>query len=739
MSMEFACSPEAVARELASALRDHRCGRLDAAARRYQSILAEIPGHADALHLLGVVALQQGRLEQSFELMSRAVDANPAVADYHSNLAEACRLHGRVDEAVAFGKTALGLRPDFAAAANNLGLALLGQGKTDEAIARFAEALRLKPDFAMACNNLGNALRLRGDLQEAETHFRCAVAMNPGLAEAHSNLGQLLLERHQPHESLEYLCAAVRLCPNLAEAHNNLGNALREVGRLAEARQSYAESLRINPSLGMTYNNIAQALQEENAPEEAHVWYERALEIDPDSARFHCNVASAFAEQEKHEDARARYEVALQFDPGYAEAHNGLGSVLCELGQFEKAKECCREAIRLKPNLESAHCQLGTVLEELGELDAALQCYREALRHDPGHPGTHARMATMLRGKLPDADLAVMRQLLAAPHLSEGKRLVLQFGLAQVLDAQGHYDEAANHLRQANALCQAGWQKRGKRYDPARHAKLVDAMIATFTPEFFARVRGFGIQTEQPVFIVGLPRSGTTLTEQILASHSQVFGAGELPYIGEAFERLAAEMNGTAAPIDCVPFLDRAACERIAQRHLDRLRELSDLAPRIADKMPDNYLYLGLIATLFPQAKLIHCRRDLRDVAVSCWMTQFRKITWASDIDHIASRFREYRRLMDHWRRVLPVPVLEVDYEETVADLEGVARRLVAWCGLEWEPACLAFHQNRRPVRTASVTQVRQPIYQKSVARWRNYQGALAPMFAALVEREPDM
>jgi len=191
-------------------------------------------------------------------------------------------------------------------------------------------------------------------------------------------------------------------------------------------------------------------------------------------------------------------------------------------------------------------------------------------------------------------------------------------------------------------------------------------------------------------------------------------------------------MNVTAAPIDCVPFLDRAACERIARHHLDRLRELSDLAPRIADKMPDNYLYLGLIATLFPQAKLIHCRRDLRDVAVSCWMTQFRRITWASDIDHIASRFGEYRRLMDHWRQVLPVPVLDVDYEETVADLEGVARRLVAWCGLEWEPACLAFHQNRRPVRTASLTQVRQPIYRQSVARWKHYENSLGALFARL-------
>src|SRR5262249_3676800 len=210
------------------------------------------------------------------------------------------------------------------------------------------------------------------------------------------------------------------------------------------------------------------------------------------------------------------------------------------------------------------------------------------------------------------------------------------------------------------------------------------------------------------------------------------FGAGELRYVRETFEALPRALNREATPMECLGGLDREAAGRLAGHHLDRLRGLSGQALRGADQMPDNCLDLGLIATLFPRAKLIHCRRDLRDVAVSCWMTNFRHIRWACDVGHIASRFREYRRLMGHWRRVLPVPLLEVDYEETVADLEGVARRLVGWCGLEWEPACLAFHENRRPVRTASVTQVRQPIYKKSVARWKHYEHALAPLFTQL-------
>jgi tetratricopeptide (TPR) repeat protein len=728
------CSPcpsqATIQNELTRALRDHQSGRLEQAARTYHSILARHPDHADALHLLGVVALQQGNAQRAVESIGGAIAVNPSVAAFHCNLAEAYRALGQLDRAAGCCRLALRLRPDYPEAANNLGLILQAQGKGEAAVVQFREALRLRPDAPMVHNNLGNALRLQGDKAQALASFRQALQLDPGLAEAHSNLGQLFLELHQPKEAAGHCREAVRLRPDFPEARNNLGNALREQGQLHEAKACYAEALRLNPDLALTYSNMGQALQEEGKLDDAVAWYQRGLQLEPGSARIHCNLASALEEQEKHEEAAARYDKALELDPGSAEAHNGLGFVRHEQGQFEEAKARYREALRLQTDFAPAHGNLGTVLEELNEFDAALVCFREALRHDPNHSGAYAQIATMLRGKLPEADLAAMRQLLAERQLSEGKRSSLHFGLAQVLDARGAYDEAAEHLSHANALCQADWQKRGKGYDPTEHTRFVDELIAAFTPEYFERVRGFGLQAERPVFIVGLPRSGTTLIEQVLASHSQVFGAGELRYVRDTFEALPQALNREATPVACVPWLDRATCGQVAQRHLDRLGALNEPAPRITDKLPDNYLYLGLIATLFPRAKLIHCRRDLRDVAVSCWMTHFRYIRWTSDL--IAARFREYQRLMDHWRQVLPVPLLEVDYAETVADLEGVARRLVAWCGLEWEPGCLAFHQNRRPVRTASVTQVRQPIYKQSVARWKNYEKALGPLFAQL-------
>jgi Sulfotransferase family len=276
--------------------------------------------------------------------------------------------------------------------------------------------------------------------------------------------------------------------------------------------------------------------------------------------------------------------------------------------------------------------------------------------------------------------------------------------------------------------------ERGKTYDPWAHRALVDRLLATFTTDYFPWVRGFGLPTRRPVFVVGLPRSGTTLVEQVLASHPAVFGAGELRLAGDILDLLPQAASRDAPPLDCIAQVDQKAVGALAQRHESALEAMGGAALRVVDKMPENTLYLGWIATLFPQASLIYCRRDLRDVALSCWMTHLAHVRWACDPDHIASHINEHLRLLDHWNQVLPTPIFEVDYESIVADPESKARELVAWCGLEWDPACLNFHEHRRPVRTASAAQVRQRIHSRSVGRWKNYERSLATLFAKISE-----
>jgi tetratricopeptide (TPR) repeat protein len=720
--------------ELTQALQLHQSGDLPAAARLYQLITTRDPQQAEAYHLLGVVHHQQGQSAKAVELINRAISLRPSMAAYHSNLAEAYRALGQFERAVGACKMALQLWPQYADAHNNLGLALSALRRYEEAAEHFQAAVQLRPDDAETHSNLGNALRALGKPEEALEHFRKAVELNPKLALAHTNLGQFLVDLGRAEEALPHCQEAVSLNPNLAEVHNNLGNAYRALGKLAEARAAYLETLRLKPELTQAQANLGVVLQQECRYDEALPWLLRACELEPESHQFLEFLAETYFEMERFPDALAIYKKMLQLDPDRPLTHNAIGWLIQEEGRIAEAREYFDTALRLDPNFPAANLSLGGLHEELGEMEAAEAQYRQTLQLVPGHTVALARLATLLRGKVSDAELALIQERLADPTVTGPAASTLLFGLAHVLDDRGDYDAAALALREANSLALANLERKHQKYVPSEHEKFVTNVLSTFQPAFFAEMKGMGLETRRPVFIVGLPRSGTTLLEQVLASHSQVFGAGEQPLGRLDFELIPGQMNRVGDhPFTCLAAPEIGTALRpIAQRHEDRLCELGKAAHRVVDKMPDNYMYLGLLSVLFPNATFIHCRRDLRDVAVSCWMTNFRSIKWANDPEHIASRFAQYLRLMEHWRAVLPATIHEVDYEETVADLESVARRLIAACALDWEPRCLGFHKTKRPVRTASVSQVRQPVYRKSVARWRNYSEHLAELFAAL-------
>jgi tetratricopeptide (TPR) repeat protein len=711
----------------------HQSGQLASAADLYRAVLTDDPNNADALHLLGVVHHQQGDHSRATELIGRAVVVRPSIPGFHVNLAEAYRALGQLERAAGCCRTALRLWPDYPEAHGNLGLALLGLRRHQEAITHFHRALELRPDTAVVHSNLAIALRELNQLDEALTHFRRAVELDPHSPSARSNLGQILLDRGEAAEALPHCREAIRLQPDLAPLHHNLGAALRALGEFIDARAAYLEAIRLDSNLARSHAHLGQVLHQEGQLGDAVVWLKQAVELEPGNAVFWSSLAEVHAEREEHGEAIACWQRGLALEPEQAVAHNGLAWSLQEEGQLAEAGEHYRTALRLQPDFPAVYLNLGGLHEELGELAEAETAVRTALRLQPDFVLPHARLATLLGGKLPDADLAALEERLTDTQLTDEVRASLLFGQAMVLDARREFARAAEALRQANALMRTWGQRRQRDYVPAEHERFVDGLLHVFNQEFFDRVSGLGLATRRPVFVFGLPRSGTSLIEQVLASHSRVHGAGELRLARQSFESIPATLGRSALPMDCVPQLDGATLQRLAEQHEGRLRALAgSTAERVVDKMPDNYMYLGLLAALFPQAQFIHCRRDLRDVAVSCWMTNFRSIRWANEPMHITSRFGQYRRLMEHWRTVLPVPMVEVDYEETVSDLEGVARRLLTACGLEWEPACLEFHRTRRPVRTASVTQVRQPVYTQSVARWKNYERELAELFDAL-------
>jgi Flp pilus assembly protein TadD len=710
----------------------HRQGQLDQAELIYRQILDETPDHADALHLLGVVAHQRGHFARAVKLIRKAVSLAPDSGSYYCNLAEACRMAGDPAAAEAAARKAIDLVPHGADAHNHLGLALQMQGRAAEAADAFRQAIELRPGFALAHNNLGGALRDLGRDDEALAAYREAVRLAPDLPLALSNLGQALLERGEKDEAERYCREAVRLAPNFPEGLSNLGNALRARDNLKDAKECYRLALALRPDVAMIHGNLGQALQQEGNLDEAIKCYNRAAALDPKSPRFESYLASALVEKEDTKAAVEHFRKALALKPDFPEALNGLGSVLQEQGDFKAAVASFAEALRLKPDFADAYSNLAGAHAELGDLDKANHYYREALRCDPDYTGALSVLATHLRDKLPDEDVEKMHAFLAREHLSDWKRSTLHHGLAHVYDARRDYARAAEHAAKGNAHRTEVWTRQGKTYSRDEHTGFVTFLVKQFQPAFFERVRGWGLDTEVPVFVVGMPRSGTTLLEQILASHPQVYGAGELAVAKEVFDEVPKWMNVQAAPAACVTQMSREVAQRAGKEHLARLRALHPTAPRVVDKMPDNYLWLGFLAAIFPRAKFIYSKREVHDIAVSCWITNFKQIRWANDPADIAARIKDHLRIMDHWRKVLPVPVLEVEYEQTVEDLEGVARKMVAFCGLEWDPTCLAFHESKRTVRTASLSQVRQPVYKKSVQRWRNYEEPLRPLFALL-------
>jgi tetratricopeptide (TPR) repeat protein len=716
---------------LTQALALHQAGKWAPAARLYQQVLAQKPDNADALHLLGVLHHQQGHHAEAAELIARAIAVNPNTATFHASLAAACIAVGQHERAAESCRKALSLQPEYAEAHNNLGQALMGLGQSAEAIEHFQAAVRLQPRLALFHLNLGLALHALRRFDEALRSYRRAVELEPEHAPAHANLGRLLVEMNRAHEALPYCAEAVRRLPKVAAWRHTLGAALRGLDRPDEARAAYLEALRLDPRYAPAHAGLGLLLEQQGRPREALPYVQKAIELDPHNVVLWMSLGSILHRLGETAAAIPCWQRVLAMDPQRGEARMFLAAALQGEGRMDEAKEHYRAVLQARPDVTPAWVFLGELHEDVGELAEAEAAYRSALRSDPTCAPAQANLAKLLRGKLPDADRAALEKRLTDPQLTPVLQTHLLFGLAAALDGRGEYARAAKAATRGHAVA-LEWLRTQGNYDPARHVEFVEAMVRTFDRDCFARVAGWGLDTRRPVFIVGLPRSGTSLIEQVLASHPKVFGAGELSLGDQTFHAISTVLGRTEPPMSCVPHLTATAVRALGGFHMERLRKVEADSERIVDKRPENYLYLGFLAALYPQATFIHCKRDLRDTAVSCWLTHFISVPWVHHPSHIGTHFTQYVRLMGHWKEVLPVKVHEVVYEETVKDLEGTAKRLIAACGLEWDPGCLEFHRTKRIVRTASGTQVRRPVYKQSVGRWKNYEKHLADLFGAL-------
>jgi tetratricopeptide (TPR) repeat protein len=688
--------PRAPLQMLAVAEQRRQAGKLAEAEALARRVIEAMPECAEAYHLLGIVAHQSGNLGHAIEHVKRAAALAPDNALYHANLGEMCRLAGRLDDALAEGRRALELRADYPDALNNLGIAHYERGDYGEALARYDRATELRPGFVEAHSNRGNALRAVKRLDEAVASYRRALELRPGFA----------------------------------DAWNNLGTTLRDLKRPEEAEAAYRQALTLKQDEPETLNNLALALKDLDRLGEAEATLRRSLAIETHNAKTLLYLGTLLLDLNRTDDAADAIRRALAIDPGNGDIVNASGRAAFERGDLAGALQHYRRALELKPDLADAYNNMGNVLKELGRLDEAEAAYLKSLALDAKSTGAYVNLADSHRFVAGDAQLRAMEELAAqAGGLSKTDRMQLDFALAKAYADMKDYRRSFEHLARGNAAKRAQVA-----YDEAATMALFDRVEAVFTPALIERQSGGGDSSPVPIFVLGMPRSGTTLVEQILASHPKIFGGGELKCLNDVVS-LVHGPDGNSIPYpDFVPSLDAAALASIGMRYVAELRRLAPEAARITDKMPSNYYFIGLIHLALPNARIIHTVRDPLDTCLSCFSKLFTaEQNHTYDLAELGRYYRRYDRLMAHWRRVLPKGrFLEVRYEDVVADLEGAARRILGYCGLEWDPRCLAFDRTERPVRTASATQVRRPIYRSAVGRARAYAEFLGPLRAAL-------
>ena len=620
---------------------------------------------------------------------------------------------------------AAAILPSDAEAHSNLGIALLDVGRLDDAVASFRRALEIKPDYADVHNNLGNALRSLGRIDDAVACYERSLQSNPGQADVHNNLGNALHSLGRIEDAVASFRRALALKPGSAEAHSGLGNALLSLGRADEAAASYHRALELEPAYAAVHNNLGHALLALGRLAEAMASCHRALEIKPDFAEAHSNLGNVLLDIGRLEDAEASYRRALSIKPDFADAHSNLGIALRLQGRTAEAEASCRRALELNPALAPAITVLADAQADKGQFAAAEDLYRRAIAVEPDLAEAWAGIAYLRKMTGEDAPWLAEAQRIVAKNPAPRKEVLLRYAIGKYFDDVRDFDQAFLHYQRANELTKLHRVK----HDRQQLTQFIDELIQSYGREWVDQARIHGVASARPVFIVGVPRSGTSLAEQILASHPAVFGAGELTFWNSA----SATYQSTAPRGEVIGSL----LSKLSTDYLRLLEEFSADALRVVDKMPTNFMFLGLIHAALPDARIIHMRRNPIDTCLSIYFQDFSAIlSCANDLGDLAHYYAEYVRLMQHWHSILPAgAILDVPYEGLVDDQEAWSRKMLEFVGLPWDPKCLEFHQSSRSVVTASKWQVRQKISKSSVERWRNYAKHVGPLLTLLEQR----
>lgn len=571
---------------------------------------------------------------------------------------------------------------------------------------------------------LGMIAHEQKDFESAGQHYEDFLRLEPEHARAHYYRGLVLIQLGRTEPAVERLRKSISLDPDNRAAHIQLGDTCASLGRREEAISAYGRALEIESEDVATTVKLGNAYLALQRFADTADLYQHALTVLPDNAVLHRHLGAAFHRLGQTQKAIDHLVKALDLRPDYAKARIDLALVYRQLERTVEALHQIQEAIHFMPDDVDAHISLALTMRQEGRMAYAARHLSQFLAIQPVCGAAYYHLS-MIR---PPLDLIPrIRSLLDDPTLPEDDAIYCHFALGNVLDSHTASDLAFEHYRQANTL-----KRRSLAYDPRDNTRLFDKLIETYSKDFFERKRGLGCDSDLPVFIVGLPRSGTTLVEQILASHGSIHGAGELESFAGVNHAIAHRFRSEGPAPECMSLIDQETVDEFSARYLEELRLRSKTAARVVDKLPGNFVRIGLIKTLFPNAHIVHCSRNALDTCVSLYFHYFQALTCSFDLRELGQYYLDYRHLMDHWEALFPDGIFEVRYEELVNDPERISRALVDNLDLPWDARCLEFYKNTRAIMSPSNIQVRHPVYKVSVDRWKRYEKHLAPLIEIL-------
>lgn len=688
-------APATAMEALALAKHHHQAGRLPEAREGYQNALSFDACNVESLFLLAMIDHQEGHTQAAADLLRKAIEVQPVFPQAYQALANIRFGRGDVQGAVACLRQGLDTSPGNVDLEIGLANMLVRAERLDEAIALYRSVLARVPQRPDLHNNLGFALDRVGQLDQALEAFGRALALNGNYVEAHANRASTLIKVGRPISAVDSYRKAIALKPDHLQACIELGKVLMDLGRTAEAIEAYR----------------------------------KVVELKPDDVSMYVTLANALASIERYAEALEVFHKVIDLKPNFAEMYANVGSCLNEMGRPQEAISAFRRALELDSRLEGAYNGLAIASMFLGDSAEARRAFGKAIALNPSNAFYHYNRSDFVKFTAESPELAALLELEKKNSVPVQQRAHFHLALAKAYNDFGQYADAWRHLTAGNAL-----HRRSLNYDHPRGLSMFDRVRRQFSGDFVRRHERLGNPSSLPVFIIGMPRSGTSLLEQLLSGHREVFGAGELLDFGASITEIDAERGERALFPESVASLSPAGLAAVSTRYLDKIRALSPTASRITDKLPQNFFHAGLIHLALPNAAIIHIFRDAADTCISNLFRLFSSgHEYSYDPVELGQYYRAYQRLMNHWYEVLPPGrILDVRYEDVVADLEGQARRIVAHCGLGWDEGCLEFYKLKRPVITASATQVRQPIYDTSIGRWRNYERFLGPLLSEL-------